>query len=76
MLPLFMLAIESQNVIALRTLKMISGDPDALNEAHLMVTEKIDAAVEAGIGIMAGSTANSIIDRYRVKVAANAERLR
>jgi hypothetical protein len=50
MLPLFMLAIVSQNVIALRTLKMISGDPDALNEAHLMVTEKIDAAVEAGMG--------------------------
>jgi hypothetical protein len=76
MLPLFMLAIESQNVIALRTLKMISGDPDALNEAHLMVTEKIDAAVEAGMGMMSGSSTDSIIDRYREHVAANARRLR
>jgi hypothetical protein len=76
MLPLFMLAIESQNVIALRTLKMFSGDPDALNEAHLMVTEKIDAAVEAGMGMMSGSSTDSIIDRYREHVAANARRLR
>jgi hypothetical protein len=74
--PIFMLAIESQNVIALRTLKMISGDPDALNEAHLMVTEKIDAAVEAGMGMMSGSSTDSIIDRYREHVAANARRLR
>jgi hypothetical protein len=76
MLPFFMLAIESQNVIALRTLKMASGDPDALNEAHLMVTEKIDAALEASMQLMSGSTPGSIIDRIREHVAANAERLR
>ena len=71
-----MLAIESQNVIALRTFKMLSGDPDALNEAHLMVSEKIDAAIEAGFSVMQGSSTDSIIDRYREHVADNARRLR
>lgn len=41
-----------------------------------MVTEKIDAAVEAGMGLMSGSSADSVIDRYREHVAANAKRLR
>lgn len=75
MLPLLMLAIESQNVITLRTLKLFSGHPDALNEAHLMIKEKIDAAVEAGMSLMGGSTADKVIDRYREHVAANAKRL-
>ena len=76
MLPLFMLAIESQNVIALRTLKMFSGDTDTFEEAQLMVTEKINAAFAASVGLMSGSTTDAIIDQYREHVAANAERLR
>jgi hypothetical protein len=76
MLPLFMLAIESQNVIALRTIKMFSGDPDCFDEANLMVSEKVDAAAEACFNIMSGSSAGAVVDRYRTLVAANAERLK
>ena len=75
MLPLFMLAIEAQNVITLRTLRLWSGHPDSLNEAHLMVSEKIDASMEAAASLMSGSTAGAVIDRYREHVAANAKRL-
>ncbi len=73
--PLIMLAIESQNVIALRTLKFFAGDADSFREANLMVFEKVDAAVEAGISIIQGSTPESVINRYRQHVAANAVRL-
>jgi hypothetical protein len=76
MFPLFLLAIESQNVITLRTWKMISGDPDAMNEAHLMVKEKVDAAFEASLSLMSGSSPLSVVDRYRAHVAANAKRLK
>jgi hypothetical protein len=76
MIPLIMLAVESQNVIALRTIKLLSGDYDAVSEAQLMVSEKVDAAVEAYWSIMSGSSAGSVIDRYRMHVAANAERLK
>lgn len=74
--PLIMLAIESQNVIALRTLQFFTGDADWFREANLMVMEKVDAAVEAGMSIIAGSTPESVINRYRQHVAANAVRLR
>ncbi|MDB5574812.1 MAG: hypothetical protein JWR79_1969 [Tardiphaga sp.] len=75
MLPLFLLALESQNVIALRTLKLFSGDSDCLSEAHLMVSEKLNAAVEASVSLMSGSSAATVVARYREHVAANAKRL-
>jgi hypothetical protein len=70
-----MLALESQNVIALRLMKLAGGGDAALDEAHLMVDEKIDAAIEALRSLHSGGTAASVIDRYRVHVAANARRL-
>ena len=75
MLPLMMLAFESGSVITLRTLKFITGDGDAINEVQLMVREKVDAAFEASASLMAGASADAIIDRYRQHVAANADRL-
>jgi hypothetical protein len=70
-----MLALESCDVIGLRLAKLMSGGRDANDEAHLMVSEKINAIFEATASIVAGGTASSIVDRYREHVAANAKRL-
>jgi hypothetical protein len=69
------LAFESGNVIGLRMMKMMSGGSGLRDEAHLMVTEKVHAMLEAGASLMAGGTASSVVDRYREHVAANAKRL-
>ncbi len=70
-----MLAIESNGVIALRLLKLAGGGAEARYESHLMVSEKIIAAFEAGANLMAGAIAADVINRYREHVAANAGRL-
>jgi hypothetical protein len=69
------LAFESGNVIGLRMMKMMSGGSGSRDEAHLMMTEKVNAMFEAGANLMAGGTASSVVDRYREHVAANAKRL-
>jgi hypothetical protein len=60
-IPLMMLAVESSGVIALRTMKLLSGDYSAMVEAHLMVSEKVDATLEAALNLMAGASASEII---------------
>jgi hypothetical protein len=70
-----MLAFESCEVIRLRLTKFAGAGEDAEHEAHLMVSEKLDAAFEAGASLMAGATPAAIIGRYREHVAANAKRL-
>ncbi|KIZ44165.1 MULTISPECIES: hypothetical protein [Rhodopseudomonas] len=70
-----MLAIESFEVICLRTMKLAGGDHAACREASLMVNEKIDASFEAMASMQSGASAASIVDRYRQHVAANARRL-
>ena len=70
-----MLGLESGNVIGLRMLKLTRGGSDALNEMHLMIGEKVNAAFESSANLMAGASADSVVDRYRQHVAANAERL-
>jgi len=70
-----MLALEASEVMRLRMEKFASGDADSEHEAHLMVTEKIFAAFEAGMSWLAGATTSSIVGRYREHVAANAKRL-
>jgi hypothetical protein len=70
-----MLGLEAGQVIGLRMLKLSRGDSDAFDEMHLMIGEKVKAALESGANLMAGASADSVIDRYRQHVAANAERL-
>jgi len=70
-----MLGLESGTVVGLRILKLAGGGSDALNEMRLMIGEKVDAAFESGANLMAGATAETVIDRYRQHVAANAARL-
>jgi hypothetical protein len=70
-----MLGLESGTVVGLRMLKLAGGGGDALSEMRLMIREKVDAAFESGANLMAGATAETVIDRYRQHVAANAARL-
>ena len=75
-IPLMMLAIESGGVVSLRMMKLMSGDRDAAREAELMINEKIEAAFEATGSLLAGASADQIVQRYRQHVGANAQRLR
>jgi hypothetical protein len=75
-IPLTLLALESSSVIAMRTMRLMSGGIAATHEARLMVSEKVDAAFEATASLMAGASGDQIIDRYRQHVAENAKRLR
>ena len=52
-IPFMMLAMESSSMAVLRTMKLMSCDSDAMHEAELMVSEKIDAAFEATAGLLA-----------------------
>jgi hypothetical protein len=70
-----MLALESCEVIGLRLAKLAVGDHAADREVRLMVSEKVEAMVEAGASLMAGASAADVIGRYREHVAANARRL-
>jgi hypothetical protein len=70
-----MLALESFEVIRLRLEKLLIGGDAADHEARLMVSEKVDAMLEAGTNLMAGAAPASIIERYREHVAANSKRL-
>ena len=70
-----MLAAESQQVIWLRTMRLVVGGAKAKREARRMVQEKFVAAgLESGRMIL-GATNDSVVKRYRKKVRANARRL-
>ena len=61
-----MLAIESQQVICLRTIKIAAGGKKAHREAHLMVTEKVAAGLEEAWRLMMGGSAQSVLNRQKV----------
>lgn len=78
----WMLGMEASTVISLRMAQFVTGNAAGSNEAELMVTEKVRAAVElqtrlmmgafgfTPLGMMQGATRH-----YRRKVAANRARL-
>jgi len=77
-----MLAIEAQQVIAMRLTKMALGGPDVQREAELMVTEKLSSMAETGQMMMMAALggqhdmgANKVVRHYRQKVRANRRRL-
>jgi hypothetical protein len=74
-LSVAMLAVESNNVIGLRLMRLAAGGSDAYFEAALMVQEKVAAALEAQTSFLTGGTAASVVERYREHVAANVRRL-
>ncbi len=71
-LDLTMLAVESQQVICLRTMKMAAGGRKANKEARLMLTEKAVAGLQESSRLFMGASPQSIVKRYRRKVRANA----
>ena len=70
-----MLALEASEVIRLRLEKFADGDEACEQEACLMVTEKIVAALQAGAQLLSGASPSAIVGLYRERVAANARRL-
>ena len=70
-----MLALESQQVIALRMMKMSVGGSPSQKEARLMVSEKAQAAGETALQLASGGSAQKIVRNYRSKVRANRRRL-
>lgn len=74
-LPLAMLAAESQTVIALRMMKLAAGGAAAQQEMQRMVTEKMDAAVQASTMLMLGRGSKPVVKHYRSRVRRNARRL-
>jgi hypothetical protein len=72
---LMMLALEANHVIGLRLMKLMRGGKRARRESQLMINEKIDAAFKAGASVMAGESADKVVQGYRRRVAANAKRL-
>ena len=70
-----MLAAESQQVIALRMMKLLGGGAAAEAETQLMMSEKVTAMNEANAKLMAGGTPDSVVSDYRRKVRANIRRL-
>jgi hypothetical protein len=72
---LTMLAVEAHHVIGLRMMKLMLGGKGTRREAELMISEKIQAAVEAGTRLISGASGDEIVRRYRRRVASNAKRL-
>jgi hypothetical protein len=77
-----MLAIESQQVIAMRLTKFAFGGPGVQREAELMVSEKMESLAETSqmmmLAALGGSHdlgAGKVVRHYRKKVRANVRRL-
>ncbi len=77
------LAVEAQQVIGLRLLRLAQGNALATREATRMVTEKIaafsEAQVAAGLALTTGCSVHATMARaaapYRRRVRANRKRL-
>jgi len=76
------LAMEAQQVIALRLMKLMIGGPAATQEAHLMVAEKVDATTRAASMIASAMAcgkfdggADAVVRMLRQEVQANRKRL-
>jgi hypothetical protein len=67
--------IEVQQVVCLRTLRIMGGGTAATREATRMISEKIDASFDAGRELAAGRSASYVMRGYRKKIRANRRRL-
>jgi hypothetical protein len=64
------LALTSTRVVGLRLEKIAAGGVGAFDEAQLMVSEKLSAAVEAAATLASGGTSSAVMDRYQALVNA------
>lgn len=76
------LSIEASTVIGLRVAKMATGGPGASGEAYLMLSEKMQSALELQSALVTGrlganplTGTRKVLKHYRRKVKANRKRL-
>jgi hypothetical protein len=69
-----LLGLKAQSVIGLRLAQIALGQGSPA-EAHLMMTEKMLAFMDAATAVAAGGSAHAIVQDYRRRVQANARRL-
>jgi hypothetical protein len=69
------LAVEAQQVMALRIAKLAAGGPAAQTEAAMMMSEKVVAYAEASTMLALGKSPQTVMRRYRTRVRANSRRL-
>ena len=69
-----LLGLEAQSVIGLRLAQIAMGQGTP-TEAHLMMTEKMLAFMDAATTVATGGSAHVIVEDYRRRVQANARRL-
>jgi hypothetical protein len=74
-LDLSLAVAEAQQVIWLRGMKFAAGGAAANREAARMVTEKVEAGLEAAGRLVLGASPDEISRLYRRKVRANRRRL-
>ena len=70
-----LLGLEAQSVVGMRLSQIAMGQGTPA-EAQLMVSEKLLAFMDATTTVAAGGSAHLVVDSYRQRVQANAERLR
>ena len=68
-------SLEAHRVVALRSLRLAKGGPQAQKEASKMVNEKLIAAMEASMTLASGGSPDAVLRRYRTTMRANAKRL-
>ncbi|MCC2653715.1 MAG: hypothetical protein K0Q60_3881 [Microvirga sp.] len=69
-----LLGLEAQSVIGLRLAQIALGQGSPA-EAHLMMTEKMLAFMDAATAVADGGSAHAVVQDYRRRVQANARRL-
>ncbi len=70
-----MLAVESQQVMWLRFMRLAGGGASASIEAQRVVSEKLTVAAPVAVGILMGDSPKKVVKRYSRKVRANKRRL-
>jgi hypothetical protein len=70
-----MLSVEAQRVIALRTVKLLSGGTNARVEASLMMTEKIAESMAVAARLLRGGSGEAVVAQVRRRVRSNSRRL-
>lgn len=70
-----MLAVEAQQVIGLRLMKIATGGATARAESSLMVAEKISEAFGATSMLIRGKSSHAVLKKVRVRVRSNRRRL-
>lgn len=69
-----LLGLEAQKVIGLRLTRIAMGQGSS-TEAHLMMTEKMLAFMDAATIVATGGPVHAIVEDYRRRVRANARPL-